>query len=131
WDLDNPQVQRPPPEPKKPAEATLPADLPNLKPVTDHDFSDSSKSPFVSERGPSPMVNSELKLERHFGRETVYLFHARPKTSEGRCLFDCQRQTFTNFACRLTGRTKSRDLAAISLWLGESPSWRCLGVQVW
>jgi hypothetical protein len=77
------------------------------------------------------MVNPELKLERHFGRETVYLFHARPKTWNGRGLMDYQRETFTNFACRLTGRIKSGDRAAMSLWLGKSPSWHCLGVQVW
>jgi hypothetical protein len=125
WDLDNPQW-RPPGEPPR-----IPADLGRLKPVIDHDFSDATKSPFVGERGKSPRVNPEWKMERQWGRETVYLFHACPGANN-RCLPDSHRQrTFSNYACRLTGRITSEGLTAMTLWLGELPSVRCLGVQVW
>jgi hypothetical protein len=95
-----------------------------------HSFGYASTSPFVSERGKAPMVNPEWKMERQWGRETVYLFQARPGAGN-RCLHDRHRQrTFTNYACRLTGRIKSGGRTAMSLWLGELPSVRCLGVQV-
>jgi serine/threonine protein kinase len=123
WDLDYPQ-ERPP------AEAKLPADLPKLKPVIDHDFSDAGKSPFVYERGKSPKVYPELKSERQWGRETVYLFHARPESVD-RALKDWHSETYNNFACRLAGRAKSGNRTAMSLWLGTRPARYCLGVKVW
>jgi hypothetical protein len=129
WDLDHP-MQRSLPRPEKPAKAKLPADLPKLKPVVDHDFSEAGKSPFVYESGKSPKVYPELKSERQWGRETVYLFHARPDRVD-RALKDWHSETYNNFACRLTGRVKSGNRSAMILWLGTRPARYCLGVKVW
>jgi hypothetical protein len=109
----------------------MPADLSKLKLVIDYDFSDASKSPFLGERGKSPKVYPEWNTERQWGRETVYVFHARPGANN-RALHDSHPlRTTTNFACRLIGRVKSEGRTAMSLWLGELPAVRCLGVQVW
>jgi tRNA A-37 threonylcarbamoyl transferase component Bud32 len=128
WDLDNSQW-RPRDEPPR-----IPADLPRLKPVVDHDFSDASKSPFEHERVPPPKgkpPENELKTYRLFGRETIFLFDPNPGKAFRWMIGRCDQGPATNFACRLRGRIKSGDRAAMSLWLGESPPLRCLGVQVW
>jgi hypothetical protein len=70
-------------------------------------------------------------MERHFGRETVYLFHARPRTRNRYWPDWHDQETFTHVACRLTGRIKSGDRTAMSLWLGEPEPGPRVGVHVW
>jgi hypothetical protein len=99
--------------------------------VIDHDFTDASKSPFEYERGKSPKFHPEYNMERQWGRETVYVFHARPG-SMNRALHDWQaRPSLDNFACRLIARLKGDNRTAMLLWLGKLPQGYCLGVKVW